>query len=146
MEHLMKALGINPSPASHTEYLDSWLKLKGIVKDLTQIETTMRKALFATTFPDPKEGANVFELPDGRKLVATYKINRTIDEKLVQATRAEYELLHDRPIPFDELLKVKHELVISAYRKLGEASGAASNVISKMITAKPGAPSMEVRG
>lgn len=146
---LMRTLGVNPSPATHAEYLDSWLKIKDLAKSLSQTEMTMRKALFAATFPDPREGSNVFELPDGRKLAATYKINRTIDESLVQATRAEYELLNERPMDFDELLKVKHELVTSAYRKLQpgeEDPGAAYIVISKMITAKPGSPTMEVRG
>lgn len=146
---LLQTLGGNPAPATHAEYLDSWLKIKDVAKSLSDMEMTMRKALFAATFPAPKEGANTFELQDGRKLAATYKINRSIDESLVQATRAEYELLNERPVDFDELLKVKHELVTSAYRKLQpgeEAPGAAYIVISKMITAKPGSPTMEVRG
>ncbi|MCK9513550.1 MAG: hypothetical protein M0R28_20310 [Pigmentiphaga sp.] len=147
---LMQALGINPAPTTHAEYLDSWLKIKDIAKSLSDTEMTMRKALFAATFPDPKEGANNFILPDGRKLAATHKINRSIDEALIQPTRAEYELLNDRPVAFDELLKVKHELVTSAFRKLqpakDEALGPAYAVISKMITAKPGAPTMEVKG
>ena len=147
---LMQTLGVNPAPATHAEYLDSWLKIKDLAKSLAQTEMTMRKALFAATFPAPKEGSNVFELPDGRKLAATYKINRTIDESLVQATRAEYELLNERPVDFDELLKVKHDLVTSAFRKLqpanDEAPSSAYVVISKMITAKPGSPTMEVRG
>lgn len=146
---LMQTLGVNPTPATHAEYLDSWLKIKDIAKSLSDTEMTMRKALFAATFPDPKEGANTFVLADGRKLSATHKINRSIDEALLQPTRAEYELLNDRPINFDELLKVKHELVTSAFRKLqpakGEAPGPAYVVISKMITAKPGSPSMEVK-
>ena len=146
---LLRALGVNPSPATHAEYLDSWLKIKDLAKSLAATEMTMRKALFAATFPSPKEGANIFELQDGRKLAAIYKINRFIDESMVQATRAEYALLNERPVDFDELLKVKHELVTRAYRKLQpgeEAPGAAYNVISKMITAKPGSPTMEVLG
>lgn len=147
---LMQLLGINPSPVTHTEYLDSWLKIKDLAKALSETEMMMRKALFAATFPAHKEGANTFVLEDGRKLTATHKINRTIDETLIQPTRAEYELLNDRPVAFDDLLKVKHELVTSAFRKIqpaqDEAPSPAYTIISKMITAKPGSPSMEVKG
>jgi hypothetical protein len=113
------------------------------------MEMTMRKALFAATFPTPKEGSNTFVMADGRKLVATHKITRSIDEPMVAPCRAEYAVLNDRPVEFDDLLKVKHDLVTSSYRKLEPAPGTAPSqafiTISRMIVAKPGAPSLEVK-
>jgi hypothetical protein len=146
---VLQALGINPAASTHQEYLDNWLKLKDTAKALSEMEIAMRKALFTATFPAPKEGANTFLLPDGRKLVATHKINRTIDETLVALARSEYDLCNDRPVEFDALLKTKVELVTSAYRKIepatGEAPSAAFLAAARMITEKPGTPSMEVK-
>lgn len=146
---LFKALGINPEPKTHAEYLAAWEQLKNLAKVVSDTEMTMRKALFAATFPTPKEGANNYVLEDGRKLAATMKINRSIDASQVAIARADYELVNERPVHFDELLKTSYELVTSAYRKIepkpGEAPSQAFIAASRMIISKPGSPSMEVK-
>lgn len=149
-QQLLQSLGIQTEGhRSHVEYLADWQKVQELAKALTGIELTMRKALFAATFPVPKEGSNTFNLSDGRKLVAQHKLTRGIDEALIAPTRAEYELVNDRPVPFDELLKTSYALVTSAYRKLEPAPGSAPSqaytVISRMVTTKPATPSLEVK-
>lgn len=145
---ILNLIGVNPAASTHAEYLDNWLKLKDISKALTELEMSMRKALFAATFPTPKEGANTYVLPDGRKLKATHKITRNVDEAMIALARSEYELCNDRPVEFDLLLKTKYDLVTSSYRKLQPADGAAPSLAylaaSRMITEKPGSPTLEV--
>jgi Txe/YoeB family toxin of Txe-Axe toxin-antitoxin module len=145
----LELVGIDPTPATHLEYVDNWLKLSELAKALAAMEMVMRKALFASTFPEPTEGANNYPLPDGRKIAAQHKLNYSIDESQIALARAEYEVINDRPVLFDELLKVKHDLVTSAYRKLQPASGQAPSqafvAVSRMVTIKPGSPTIEIR-
>lgn len=147
-EQLLLAIGVAGEVKTREEYVDNWTKVKDLVKALTEIEMTMRKTLFAATFTAPKEGANTFVLSDGRKLKAQHKINRSIDAAAVAPTREAYALLNDRPVEFDELLKVEYSLVVSAFRKIepaaGEQPSAAYMVASQMIVAKPGAPTLEL--
>lgn len=146
---VLGALGINPAASTHQEYLDNWLKLKDTAKALSEMEVAMRNALFRATFQNPKEGSNTFLLPDGRKLVATHKINRTIDQSLVALARSEYELCNDRPVEFDALIKTKVDLVVSEFRKVqptaGETPSAAFLAVARMVTEKPGTPTLEVK-
>lgn len=143
---IYQALGINPSPATFDEYLAGWETVAKAAKALSALEMTMRKGLFATCFPHPKEGTNNYKLPDGRTLAGNYKITRNIDETQVQLARSEYDLVNDRPVLFDELIKTKVELVTASFRKLeANREGEAYKAASRMIVAKPGAPSLEVK-
>lgn len=146
---LQQALGIPSNPTTHAEYLAAWEKVKVVAKSLADMEMTMRKALFAATFPQPKEGANSFILEDGRKLTATHKISRSIDVSQIALARSEYGLVNDRPVEFDDLLKVEYSLVTSAFRKLEPPAGTEPSpaflAASRMIIAKAGAPTLEVK-
>lgn len=146
---LQRALGIPEQPTTHAEYLAGWEKVREAAKALTVLEMTMRKALFAATFPHPKEGTNHFTLEDGRKLTATHKINRTIDSSQIALARSEYSLVNDRPVEFDDLLKVEYSLVTSAFRKIepkpGDQPSPAFLAASRMIITKEGAPTLEVK-
>ena len=137
-------LGIDPAPQTFEAYVAEWSKLSEATKALAKLEMTMRRSIVKSAFPNPEEGANNFDLVTGQRLTMNHKINRSIDESLVEATRAEYELLNDRPVDFDELIKMKPTLVTSAYRKL-VGSDQAFLTASRCIVAKPGAPSLEVK-
>lgn len=137
-------LGVSPAAATHAEYLENWSKVKDIAKALSDLEKKMRVALFQATFPNPEEGTNTFELQDGRKLKATHKINRSIDETQIALARSEFALLNEPPVVFDDLLKTKFELVTSAYRKL-EPDTQPFKIASRMITSKPGTPALELK-
>lgn len=146
---ILEKLGVNATPATHAEYLAAWEQVKALAKKLTDHEMVMRKALFKATFPTPKEGSNTFNLATGGKLVATHKVSRSIDASQIAFARAEYALVNDRPVDFDDLLKVSYDLVISSYRKLepapGEAPSPAFLAVSRMVITKDGAPTLEVK-
>jgi hypothetical protein len=149
LPEILNRLGLPAAPTSHDAYLAAWTLVGEISKKLVAHEMTMRKALFSATFPTPKEGANTFVLATGAKLVATHKVTRTIDESQIALARSEYELVNDRPVAFDELLKASSSLVTSAYRKLepaaGEPPSPAFLAASRMIVSKDGAPTLEVK-
>lgn len=127
------------------QYVDEWLKIKAEAARLKDQEMTMRTAIresVRTHLGDKfKEGANTHKMADGRKITVTHKINRTVDDSQISVIREEYEALNDRPVEFDDLLKVKYELSISNYRKL---EGRAAEIFSDMVTTKDGSPEVKV--
>lgn len=142
---LLKALGFSPTPPTTFEgYLDQWDAVAQAAGLLKTLEMDMRKAIAQSVFPNPVEGTNTHTLPDGRKLKLTHKYTRSLDESQIESTRAAYMELNDRPVDFDDLLKVRYELATTAYRKL-EVGTPASLTISQMITVKPSAPSLELK-
>lgn len=143
MSTVTDQLGIDTSPATFEEYLANWQKTAAAIKELSTLEHAMRKAMVDVAFPTPKEGVNDRVLADGRKLKATVKITRGINEAMIPLARSEYALLNDAPVEFDTLLKVKYELSVSAFRKLAGHSGALA-AVSRMVTSKPAMPSVEV--
>ena len=134
--------------ANFEEYVDEWLRAAEALKAVKALEIGMRNALAEAVRGHVgdalTEGANRLPLADGRTLVLTHKLNRSVDETQIALARSEYVLLNDRPVEFDELLKVKHELVVSAFRKLEEGTPAAV-AVSRMIVSKPATPAVEVR-
>lgn len=146
---VLQFCGINTNAPSHEDYALAWAALRDLAKSLTDLEMTMRKTLAAATFAQPVEGSNTFLLPSGRKLVMQHKISRSVDESQIARARSEYELANHRPVNFEELLKVKYELVTSSFRKLEPAAGmepsAAYKAVAIMVTSKPSAPSLELK-
>lgn len=127
------------------EYVDEWLKVKAEAARLKDLEMTMRLAIMGSVKNHLgeafKEGANTHKMADGRKITVTHKVNRTIDQTQIDVIREEYNRLNDRPIPFDDLLKVKYDLVIGPYRKL---DGKAAEIFSDLVTTKDGSPEVKV--
>jgi hypothetical protein len=141
LPEILQRLGLDAQPRTQVEYVDQWLAVKAVAKLLADYEMSQRKTLFYHTFPAPKEGANTFDLADGRKIKATHKINRTILEDQIGAARQAYSELNDRPVDFEDLLKVKYDLVVAPFRKL---EGPALLAVSRMVNAKDGAPDLKV--
>lgn len=134
------------------EYVNQWddlvrqiEELKKQLKPLTEAELSMRKAIRdsikSTMGEDWKEGINKFPLPDGRTLKINNKLERKIAESELMAAREEYALLNDAPVTFDELLRIKYELELKAFRKL---EGQAAKVFSRVVTTKEAAPEVEI--
>ena len=87
--------------------------------------------------PEKPEGAISQKLEDmGLKLTVTYKINRSVDAKKLQA---EWDKLSAGA---QSAFKWKPEVSVSELRKL---EGIEATVASAYITAKPGAPSIEIQ-
>ena len=127
------------------EYVAEWQKVKAEAARLKDLEMTMRLAIRDSVrnyLGDKfKEGANPHKMADGRKITVTHKVNRSLDESRLEVIREEYNALNDRPIEFDDLIKVKYELVIGKYRDL---EGKAAEVFSDLVTTKEGSPEVKV--
>ena len=87
--------------------------------------------------PNKPEGAISQKLEDmGLTLTVTYKINRTVDAKKLQA---EWDKLSAGA---QAAFKWKPEVSVTELRKL---DGIDATVASAYITSKPGAPSVEIK-
>lgn len=87
--------------------------------------------------PEKPEGAISTKLDDlGLKLTITYKINRSVDAKKLQA---EWDKLSAGA---QAAFKWKPEVSVSELRKL---EGIDATVASAYITSKPGAPGVEIQ-
>lgn len=129
------------------EYVLDWdglvARIEAAKKDLkvlTDSEMTIRKAIAESVnkaVGGLKEGVNTIPLGNGRKLKVTHTVKREIDQTMIPAVRETYNLLNDRPVVFDDLLRLKYELDKKSYDKLSDE---ALKVVSRMVTAKPVAP------
>jgi len=141
-QQLLEALGLGTTPApSFEEFVKRWEVIASAVKTLQLVERTHRDAIIKAAFPTPRIGVNTHNLPDGTQLKATIKTTRSVIESMIAPTRAEYELLNEPGVPFDNLLRVKYELEVAQWRKI---DGHALRVVSRMLETKQGAPSLEV--
>lgn len=116
------------------ETLLRWQELQAIIPKLQAEERALREGLFKGSFPDPVEGTNKLELPDGRILKAVHKLYRTVDEKAlatITLTKAQRE----------KLFRTKHELKVSAYKSLDKGT---RKLVDSVLTIKPGLPTLEV--
>lgn len=119
-----------------TDKLAEWFRLSAELKSIQEKEAVLRKEVFATFFPNPREGTNTAVLADGHTLRATYKLTRSIDadalppvlEQLGQGSR-------------EFLLKTKIGLNMGAYRKLTRDQ---QNIMDSALVIKPGTPSMKI--
>lgn len=127
------------------QYVDRWAAIKRQAKRLAEAEMGMRLAIRESVKQHVgsawKEGANNLPMSDGRKLTVTHKVNRSLDQSLLPVVRERYNLLNDRPVAFDDLVKVSYDLVVGPYRKL---DGEAAQVFSDLVTSKDGAPEVKV--
>lgn len=123
------------------ELLDEWIKVKREAKRLSDLEMTMRNALFKAAFPNPKEGANKIELVDGRRLTATHKINRSVDDAAVKAVMEEMRQVGDNEIVPEDVFVFKADLRVGPYKKLKPKL---QKIAAKAVTEKPGSPTLEV--
>jgi len=113
------------------------------VKALVDAEMAARKAVVAVWFPKPKEGTdNKAELGQGWTLKYTHKIDRTVDEATVAATKD--RLREEFKINPDTLFKVEHTLAIKEFRALENINEEAFKALQECLTVKPGSPKLEV--
>lgn len=115
------------------------------LKPLAAQELAMRKALADSVKTalgaKLKEGVNTFPLGDGRSLKLTHSVKRDIEPGEIANARAKYDELNDRDLTFDQLLRIKHELDKTNWKKLTPAQRKA---VSRMIVAKDATPTLEI--
>lgn len=118
--------------------IDEWYKIaERIAKDKIR-EMELRKKIFGYFFTAPAEGVNDYPMTEGWVLKGTYKIDRKVKEELLAAHAEE---LKAAKLPMKDLIQMKPNLSVSAYKKLSDDQ---RNVFDKVLEIKPGAPSLEI--
>jgi hypothetical protein len=120
----------------YMQALSRWQELTATIKHLQSEERTLREGLFAGTFPSPEEGTNTYELPDGRIVKGTYKLNRKLLEDALPAVLKKLKMAKkDAPI------RTKVELDLKGYRDLSDKD---RHVFDEALDIKPALPTLEV--
>jgi hypothetical protein len=118
--------------------IDEWYKVsERLAKDKLR-EMELRKKIFGYFFQAPTEGVNDFPMSEGWVMKGTYKIDRKVKEDLLTQYGEE---LKAAKLPMKDLIRMKPELSVSAYKKLNDEQ---RNVFDKVLEIKPGAPSLEI--
>lgn len=117
----------------YMEMLDRWMELDASIKHLKEQEKALRVLLFEGTFPEPEEGTNNHELPDGRIVKGVYRINRRVDQDEAQSLPAKIR---------KKYFRTKLEL---NKREYNDAEDEERAIVERVITATPGTPSLDVK-
>jgi len=121
--------------------LADWLYLRECIagfKPTIDAEMALRKEIFASAFPTPKEVTNAYPLAAGWTLKATYKLDRKVKVELLASVREELAKIG---VSVDPLLRYVPELETKNFKALSEQ---AKIVFSEMLEVKPASPSMEL--
>jgi len=117
------------------------LGLAVVAKEIIENEQTLRKEVAAAFFPEPAEGVNAFDLEGGWKLKLSHKIERKVDEPMLDSTRAQLREININP---DLLVTMKPTLDLKAYRALVLTNPEAAKVFEQALTIKPASPTLEL--
>jgi len=121
-----------------------WDQLKTEAAFYAANEMALRKALFKRFFPQPREGVNNYPLASGYVLKGTPKVNVRVDEAVIPNVRTQ---MASMGLALDPFLKVKHDLVWSAYKQVRddeEANKTVGPVLRTMLTFTEGAPVLDI--
>lgn len=128
---------IPPNTLGPTDLAD-WYKMQEEMSKLRVNEMFLRKKIFAALFPDPREGTNSYELPDGYVVKGVYSITRDVDQGTLQSCA---ELLRNNGIRVDDLVTYKPSLAKANYNRLTEEQ---KQMFDQVLIVKPGSPSLEI--
>lgn len=96
----------------------------------------LREFILAGTFTShPAEGTTTYEIK-GWRIACEQKIQRTLDEPVLTTLTRDF---HKHAIPVDELVRVKKELALKAYRKLNPFQ---RKHFDRCLIIKPGKPQL----
>lgn len=118
--------------------LAEWYKMAQDLRNLKAKESLLRKKIFGSAFPDPKEGTNNYDLPDGYVLKGQHVLNRDVDIGALDALKPK---LREEGMNPDNLIKYKPELKKAEYNKLTEGQ---KKLFDQCLIIKPGSPSLEI--
>lgn len=119
--------------------LAAWAKaieLATEAKKVVDAEMDLRKKVFAAFYPTPVEGTNMLDLNGGWKLKGTYKIERKIDEAVLDPVLEKLRAMKVNP---DTLVKWWPQVQLSGYRTLTAEQQA---VFDTALVIKPQAPGL----
>lgn len=141
------ALGANCDPNTKTMLLAMHAEAKRDLAAAADRECTLRKACVSVFFPDDAtnvnaEGTRNFELAQGYKLKAVFKLNYNLKQAEIDAALTAMEKLGNQgKFLAERIVKWKAELSVKEYRELEPAYKA---LIDKVLTTSPGLPSLEI--
>lgn len=121
------------------ELADEWVAAKGR-EALANRERLAIEARIIELAQPPREGRTTAELNDGRKVIVTAKLTRTIDEAQWMAVRDRVPE-HLRPIKEEIALKID----LAGLRWLQDNDAGTYALVASAITAKPAKASIEVK-
>lgn len=128
---------IPPNTLGSTD-LQDWFVMQDQMAKLRVNEMFLRKKIFAALFPDPREGTNSYELPDGYVVKGVHSITRDVDQGTLQSCA---ELLRNNGIRVDDLVTYKPSLAKANYNRLTEEQ---KQLFDQVLIVKPGSPSLEI--
>lgn len=120
------------------EKLEKWYNMQEELKVLREAESVLRNEIFKVAFPNPKEGTNKLDLPEGWVLNATMPITRKVDLAAFLALKEELEAAHISP---DKMVKFLPELELKQYRCLTEEE---VQLVDQFLIIKEGSPQMKI--
>lgn len=119
--------------------INAWVAVKEILDFVKRSELTLRNKVIEDQFLATKIGTNNKDLENGHMLKYTrslsYKVNEDELSNIVQ-------VLEDNFIDISSLMKVKHELSGTAYKKLSEAE---KTIVNNCLTITESAPKLEYK-
>lgn len=120
------------------EHLNKWYQKVVALQKLKEEELALRLFIAKGKFPEPKEGTNKTPLTDGYYLEMQHTITRKILEDVYTTA---LPALRKSALPIDSLVKVKHEISVTEYRKLSDEGRA---MIDACMEVKPGSPQLKI--
>lgn len=118
--------------------LAEWYKMQEDMKKLRAREMLLRQKIFKFYFPNPDEGTNNHNMPDGYVLKGKHTINRDVDPGAFQVLRKTFEEAGIHP---DALVQYKPSLVKREYNTLTEEQ---KRLFDQALIVKPGSPALEI--
>lgn len=119
------------------EDLNKWYNLQQKLEKIKEEEMALRKKIARTYFQKPKEGTNSTPLTDGWVLKLKHTINRSLDEGVYSAMRAQFR---EMGIP-EDIVVSKPTFVLKEYRELTEEQ---MKFFDQCLKISDGAPSLEI--
>lgn len=137
-----------PSQQDRDNLILAWRRSKEELDKAKEREMELRTQLAAMLFPNPSAGTQRFELGGGYSVKLVHKINYKLDEDRVDDALDNIEKQgNEGAFLADRLVKTKHELSISEYKKLDPSNPSHKKIkaeLDKVLTTSPGAPTLEL--
>lgn len=128
----------------------AWRNAKQALDNAIQLERTLRDQVVEACFPNAGEGTSNLDIGMGYKLKVTVKINRNLtngegqtDDVLDEITK----LGNEGAFIAERLVGWTPKLSLTEYKKLEQSNPThvkIKNMIDKVVTSSPGAPSLEM--
>lgn len=124
-------------PATQKDIERWWVVAEEMAK-LKEEEMKLRKKIFGTYFPTPKEGVNTLPMTNSFVMKGTYKIERKIVEEAYKTLLPDFQ---KAGLPLEDLVKMRPDLSVGVYKKLDAKQ---QKLFDKALEIKPGAPTLEI--